>query len=54
MVVVTMPLGVWVALLPLIISCRIARWTLRVTASVALQATRLAVHRMARHAKDAA
>lgn len=54
MVIVTMPLGVWLALLPLIISWRIARWTLRVAASVAMQGARLTVKQLARHARRAA
>ena len=51
MLIVTMPLGIWLALLPLLITWRIARWTLRVAA---MHATRLALRRLARHAKDAA
>jgi len=54
MVIVTMPLGIWLALLPLIISWRIARWTLRTAASVAMQATRLAARRLGRYARRAA
>jgi len=54
MVIVTMPLGVWLALLPFVVSWRIARWALRVATIATLHAMRVAVRRLARHAPDAA
>ena len=54
MVIVTMPLGIWLALLPIVITWRIARWTLRVAVSAALHVTRLAVRRLAQYARRAA